>query len=92
MSTTTTQRPARCARACALIAALGTLAPAAASLAEPGLDACHALSGIYVTTVTDTEGVFSSRGLVSLTSDGLFLMTDSVQAGLPGVYDPFGSA
>jgi membrane-bound inhibitor of C-type lysozyme len=56
------------------------------------LETCRALAGSYVVTVTDVEGVFSSRGLLSFTADGVFLMTDSAQAGLPGVYDPFDSA
>ena len=66
------------------------LFPLSLSAGEP--NACRALAGTYVTSVSDPEGVFSSRGLMTFTADGVFLMSDSAQAGLPGVYDPFGSA
>jgi hypothetical protein len=45
-----------------------------------------------VITVTDIEGVFSSRGLVTFAPGGVFLMSDSGQSGLPGIYDPFSSS
>lgn len=72
--------------------AVACLIPAQSTAADTGHDACQGLAGTYVTTVTDIEGVFSSRGLLTLGADGVFLMSDSAQAGLPGVYDPFGSA
>ena len=48
--------------------------------------------GTYVTTVTDTEGVFASRALATFTGDGIMLITDSGQSGLPGIYQPFTSS
>jgi len=50
---------------------------------------CLALVGTYVTTVTDREGVFSSRGLLTFTADGVLLVSDSAQGGVPEVWDPF---
>lgn len=65
-----------------------------ASAQAPSADAasCQAMVGTYVTTVTDVEGVFASRGLLSLSSDGILLMSDSGQSGMPGIYEPFTSA
>ena len=51
--------------------------------------ACRALAGTYVTAITDREGVFASRGLLTFVADGVFLDTDSAQGGVPGVFDPF---
>lgn len=65
---------------------------AAADPPSPNAGACQALVGTYVTAVTDIEGVFASRGLFSFTPDGVFLMSDSGQSGLPGIYEPFTSA
>ena len=56
---------------------------------EPDLAACRGLAGTYVTAVTDHEGVFASRGLLTFTGDGVFLDTDSAQGGVPGVFEPF---
>jgi hypothetical protein len=63
-------------------------------LGAAGLDraACAGIAGTYVTTFTDREGVFSSRGLMTFTSDGVLLVADSAQGGVPGVWDPFSSA
>jgi membrane-bound inhibitor of C-type lysozyme len=75
-----------------LLTAIAATAIPQALLAEaPPADACRALAGTYVTSVSDVEGVFSSRGLATLTADGIFLMSDSAQSGLPGIYDPFSS-
>jgi hypothetical protein len=54
--------------------------------------ACGGFVGSYVTTFTDQEGVFSSRGVMTFTSDGVLLVSDSAQGGIPGVWDPFSSA
>lgn len=54
--------------------------------------ACGALAGTYVTTFTDKEEVFSSRGLMTFTSDGILVVSDSAQGGVPGVWDPFSTA
>jgi hypothetical protein len=50
---------------------------------------CRLLPGTYVTTITDIEGVFASRGIVTFTPEGGLLATDSRQGGQTGVYDPF---
>lgn len=76
-----------------LLAAVAVMTVPAQTLAEPPTqDACHALAGTFVTSVSDIEGVFSSRGLATFTGDGVFLMTDSGQAGVPGIYEPFSTA
>jgi hypothetical protein len=54
--------------------------------------ACGGLVGSYVTSITDKEGVFSSRGLMTFTSDGLLVISDSAQGGVPGLWDPFSTA
>ena len=63
-----------------------------ASAQQDPANACGALVGTYVTTVTDTEGVFASRALATFTGDGIMLITDSGQSGLPGIYQPFTSS
>ena len=50
---------------------------------------CPGVAGTYITTYTDREGVFSSRGLMTFLSDGVLLVSDSAQGGVPGVWDPF---
>jgi hypothetical protein len=47
-------------------------------------DDCHRAVGTYVATVTDVEGVFSSRALLTFTPGGVFLMTDSGQSRAAG--------
>ncbi len=54
-------------------------------------ESCKDVAGTYLTTVTDIEDVFMSRGLITFTSDGNFLVNDSGQGGLPGVFEPFSS-
>lgn len=54
--------------------------------------ACGGIVGSYVTTFSDREEVFSSRGLMSFTSDGILLVNDSAQGGMPDVWDPFSTA
>lgn len=68
-------------------AALGSGQAAADASAD--VAACGAAVGTYVTSVSDREGVFSSRGLMTLTGDGIVLMADSAQGGVPGIWDPF---
>ena len=63
-----------------------------ASAQQDPANACGALVGTYVTTVTDIEGVFASRALATFTGDGTMLITDSGQSGLPGIYQPFTSS
>jgi hypothetical protein len=87
-----TNRTATRLHRAATVSAAAALCLASFSAFAQGQDACRALAGTYVTSVSDIEGVFSSRGLMSFSTDGVFLMSDSAQAGLPGVYDPFGSA
>jgi len=84
-------RPSQSLLARALASAvlcLGVAAPAAYA-GEPDLVACRALAGTYVTAITDREGVFASRGLLTFMTDGVFLDTDSAQGGVPGVFEPF---
>jgi hypothetical protein len=54
--------------------------------------ACGDLVGSYVTTFSDREEVFSSRGLMTFTSDGILLVSDSSQGGVPDVWDPFSTS
>ena len=76
-----------------LLAVVAVMAMPMQTLAEkPASDACRTLAGTFVTSVSDIEGVFSSRGLATFTGDGVFLMTDSGQAGVPGIYEPFSTA
>jgi len=76
-----------------LLAAVAVMTVPAQTLAEtPTQDACHTLAGTFVTSVSDIEGVFSSRGLATFNRDGVFLMSDSGQAGVPGIYEPFSTA
>ncbi|MEN8260320.1 MAG: hypothetical protein ABFS02_07010 [Pseudomonadota bacterium] len=73
----------------ALLVAAWSLGPTLPSVAATDLAACAGVVGTYVTTITDKEGVFASRGLMTFTSDGLLLVSDSAQGGVPGVWDPF---
>lgn len=76
-----------------LLAAVAIATVPTQTLAEaPASDACRALAGTFVTSVSDIERVFSSRGFATFTADGVFLMTDSGQAGVPGIYEPFSTA
>jgi len=62
----------------------------AGALAASNTDGtCAALIGTFVTSVADREGVFSSRGLMTFTSDGIVLVSDSAQGGVAGLWDPF---
>lgn len=75
--------------------ALGSSMAAAekgSSPAEAAIPSCDGLVGTYMTTITDREGVFSSRGLMSFASGGVLIMSDSAQGGVPGVWDPFSSS
>jgi hypothetical protein len=92
MTTRKTNMFARTAGAVGLAAAIWimTTGPLGAADQDPG--ACAGIAGTYVTIFTDREGVFSSRGLMTFTSDGVLLVTDSAQGGVPGVWDPFSAA
>ena len=57
------------------------------ALAEPA--ACRLLPGTYLTTITDIEGVFASRGLVTFLPGGSLIVNDSRQGGQAEVYEPF---
>jgi hypothetical protein len=92
MSTMKMRRFERGAAVASFLAITAAMSPIEAMAGDPALETCRALAGTYVTVVTDVEGVFSSRGLLTFTADGVFLMSDSAQAGIPGVYDPFESA
>lgn len=56
------------------------------------LEKCMAAAGSYVTSITDIEGVFQSRGLITLSGDGTFLINDSGQGGVEGIYQPFSAS
>ena len=58
---------------------------------ETAPQACQPVVGTYLTTITDIEGVFMSRGLITFSGDGNFFVSDSRQGGLPGVFEPFSS-
>jgi hypothetical protein len=92
MNTKKSRNFSRAATAAVLIATTWSMGPTPLSAAETDLAACGGLAGTYVTTFTDREGVFSSRGLMTFTSDGLLLMSDSAQGGVPGIWDPFSTA
>jgi hypothetical protein len=81
-------RPERAAVSTLLIAACG-LGMIQTGFADTERDACDGLVGTYVTTFTDREGVFSSRGLMTFTASGVLLVNDSAQGGVPGIWDPF---
>ncbi|MGI9482969.1 MAG: hypothetical protein ACR2OR_11500 [Hyphomicrobiales bacterium] len=59
---------------------------------EMPLNKCEAVFGSYVTSISDIEGVFQSRGLVTFSGDGVFLINDSGQGGVEGIYDPFSAS
>jgi hypothetical protein len=61
-------------------------------LAAADLAPCEDAVGTYLTMITDREGVFSSRGLMTLAPGGVMFMSDSAQGGVPGVWDPFSSS
>jgi hypothetical protein len=75
----------------ALAAALA-MSPCSAAAEEGSAPSCDGLVGTYVTTITDREGVFASRGLMSFATGGVMIMSDSAQGGVPGVWDPFSSS
>ncbi|MDZ8184208.1 MAG: hypothetical protein RMX96_05005 [Nostoc sp. ChiSLP02] len=49
-------------------------------------------TGTYLTTIKDTKGKFSSRGLITLTKEGNFIVSDSNQGGISGKFNPFTTA
>ena len=57
-----------------------------------GEDACELVPGTYVTTVSDIEGVFASRGVITFAVGGALLVNDSRRGGEPGVFEPFTAA
>ncbi len=75
--------------ASALIASTLVAASGSGQAQDASLAPCAVLAGTYLTTVTDIEDVFASRGLITFTADGSFLVNDSGQGGTPGVFQPF---
>lgn len=70
--------------------------PAACALAVSGTATaeplgCRLAPGVYLTLISDIEGVFASRSLISLLPGGVMMSTDSRQGGQEGVYEPFTS-
>lgn len=47
------------------------------------------VTGTYLTTIKDANGNIVSRGLITLTNDGNFIVGDSNQGGVSGIFDPF---
>ena len=52
-------------------------------------NACGALPGTYLVTVSNSDGSFASRQVVTLTEDGNVIISDSGQGGETGVFNPF---
>jgi hypothetical protein len=46
------------------------------------------VTGTYLTTIT-SNGNFASRGLITLTQEGNFIVGDSNQGGISGLFNPF---
>ena len=96
MNRARTQRLGQAALILFLIAAAGLVPCQAAaegsSRAAATAPRCDDLVGTYVTTITDREGVFSSRGLMTFAPGGVLIMSDSAQGGVPDVWDPFSSS
>lgn len=66
-----------------------TILGLAASQTQAADLGCRLLPGSYLTTITDIEGVFASRGVVTFIPGGVLIVADSRQGGQTGVYDPF---
>ena len=87
-----TIRSPRSARRALLSAGLAA-GLAAAFVQAPAAEAdCAAAVGTYLTSISDREGVFSSRGLMTFAAGGVLTMSDSAQGGVPGAWDPFSSS
>lgn len=80
-------RPCATSSAFIAVAASLTLASVDTKAAEPV--SCEGITGTYVTTITDREGVFASRGVITFAAGGIILVSDSAQGGVPGVWEPF---
>lgn len=80
-------------RTCVFTAILA--APAvvmAAPWGGPTMAACASqVPGSYLLSIDFSNGDFSSRGVLSLSQDGILIVNDSSQGGLPGKWDPFTS-
>jgi len=69
---------------------LGFLGPQVTN-ARPLTD-CDHFTGTYLTTLTDADGNFASRSILTLSVDGTLLSSNSSQGGLKGVFNPFTTA
>ncbi|MFN6497715.1 MAG: hypothetical protein RMX65_011995 [Nostoc sp. DedQUE01] len=49
------------------------------------------VTGAYLTTIFNPDKSVSSRGVITLTADGNFFVTDSNQGGVTNVFNPFTS-
>ncbi len=57
---------------------------------QAAADPCNGIVGTYVVSITDIEGVFASRQIVSFLPGGIYLVRDSgAQRRFPGVFEPF---
>lgn len=90
MTTKITNKPVRLAVAACLVTVVSL------SLGSNRLEAaetdCNEVLGTYLTTISDREGVFSSRGLITFAPGGVLIISDSSQGGVPGMWDPFGAS
>jgi hypothetical protein len=80
-----------CLSALFLIASFPHLASAQSQGQSNASRVCRNIfTGTYLTTITDTNGQFASRGVITFSADGNFFVTDSNQGGVEGVFNPFG--
>ncbi|MBD2676290.1 MULTISPECIES: hypothetical protein [Nostoc] len=49
------------------------------------------VTGAYLTTIFNPDNSVASRGVITLTADGNFFVTDSNQGGVPNAFNPFTS-
>lgn len=64
---------------------------AAQPIGKTNLSKCSRfVTGAYLTTISDVNGNFASRGVITLTQDGNLFVIDSNQGGVKGSFNPFG--
>ncbi len=67
-----------------------TAGPRAGAAQQAAPEPCGGVIGTYVVSITDIEGVFASRQIVSFLPGGIYLVRDSgAQRRFPGVFEPF---
>lgn len=74
------------------VSAFGAILCFGLTIGEARADnACGALPGTYLVTVSNSDGSFASRQVVTLTEDGNVIVSNSGQGGETGVFNPFTS-